>query len=145
MLRITVRDQAGTRIVLEGKLASVWVKELKDCCKDVLSRSDPRDVFVELADVTFVDAAGRELLAELSRKGVHLVSNDIATDALVDDIRKNGYEERERTPAIRLSGREQADFSAEMAAGPNADLLSQPEVRKSISADEISKPRRVTP
>jgi ABC-type transporter Mla MlaB component len=102
MLRITVRNQTGVRIVLEGKLASVWVNELRDCCQDVLSRSDPRDVSVELADVSFVDAAGKELLAELSRQGVHLISDDIAMDALVEDIKKNGYEERRAMSSERL-------------------------------------------
>ena len=48
---------------------------------------------VELADVSFVDAAGKELLAELSREGVHLISDDIAMDALVADIKKSGYAE----------------------------------------------------
>jgi ABC-type transporter Mla MlaB component len=99
MLRITVREQPGVRIVLEGKLASVWVNELKDCCKDILARSDPEDVFIELADVSFVDAAGKELLAELSREGVHLISDDIAMDALVEEIMKNGREEHGVIPA----------------------------------------------
>jgi ABC-type transporter Mla MlaB component len=71
MLRITVRNQTGIRIVLEGKLASVWVNELKNCCKDVLSRSDPGKVSLELADVSFVDAGGKRFLAELSHEGVH--------------------------------------------------------------------------
>jgi anti-anti-sigma regulatory factor len=93
MLRITVREQTGIRIILEGKLASVWVNELRDCCKDVLLRTDPRDVLVELADVSFVDAAGKKFLAELARKGVHLISDDIAMDALVEDITKNGSKE----------------------------------------------------
>lgn len=89
MLRITVRDQPGSRIILEGKLTSVWVKELEACCRRALSRFDPKDIFIELADVSFVDAAGTELLRELSRQGVHLFSDDIATDALVEEIRKS--------------------------------------------------------
>ena len=91
MLRITIRNQTGVRIVLEGKLASIWVNELKNCCNHVLAHSAPGQVFVELADVSFVDAAGKELLAQLNRKGVHLMSDNIATDALVEDITKNGH------------------------------------------------------
>ena len=88
MLRITVREQPDIRIILEGKLASLWVNELRTCCKNVLSHSDPRSVSVELADVSFVDTAGKELLAELSHKGVQFISDDVAMDALVEDITK---------------------------------------------------------
>ena len=95
MLRITVRNQGGIRIVLEGKLVSVWVNELKACCQDVLKRADPAQVWVELADVTYVDASGKELLEELSRAGVHLLSDDVAMDALVRDITANGHNERD--------------------------------------------------
>jgi len=86
MLRITVREQPDIRITLEGKLASAWVNELRDVSKDVLSHSQSKDVCVELADVSYVDAAGKELLADLSRQGVHLLSDDAAMDALVEDI-----------------------------------------------------------
>jgi anti-anti-sigma regulatory factor len=86
MLRITVREQPDVRITLEGKLASVWVNELRDVSKKVLSHSKSKDVCVELADVSYVDAAGKKLLAELSRRGVHLVSDDAAMNALVENI-----------------------------------------------------------
>jgi len=89
MLRITVRDQPDHRIILEGKLASVWVDELRNVCQDVLSCPHSEDVCIELADVSFVDAAGKELLAELSRHGVHFVADDAAMDALVEDIGKS--------------------------------------------------------
>ncbi|MGA2990911.1 MAG: hypothetical protein ABSD88_10610 [Candidatus Korobacteraceae bacterium] len=104
MLRITVRNQTGIRIVLEGKLASVWVNELKNCCKDVLSRSDPGKVSLELADVSFVDAGGKRFLAELSHEGVHLISGSIATDALVEDITKNVREGHEAIVTARAPG-----------------------------------------
>lgn len=89
MLRITVQDQPDLRIILEGKLASDWVNELRDVCNDVLSHPLSKDVSVELADVSFVDAAGKELLAELSGQGVHLISDDSAMNALVEDIEKS--------------------------------------------------------
>lgn len=89
MLRITVQDQPDLRIILEGRLASDWVDELRDVCNDVLSRPLSKDVSVELADVSFVDAAGKELLAELSCHGVHLISDDSAMNALVEDIEKS--------------------------------------------------------
>jgi ABC-type transporter Mla MlaB component len=86
MLRISVQEQPDIRITLEGKLAYAWVNELRDVCEDVLSRSLSKDVCVELADVSFVDAAGKALLTELSRQGVGLVSDDAAMQALVEEI-----------------------------------------------------------
>ena len=96
MLRITVRDQPDIRIVLEGRLVSDWVSELRTCCEHVLSRSDAKQVSLELADVSFVDAAGKEFLAALSRQGVHLISDDAAMDALVEGIVSSRCENAKR-------------------------------------------------
>ncbi len=95
MLRITVREQPDIRITLEGKLASAWVDELRDVSKDVLAHSQSKDVCLELADVSYVDAAGKKLLAELCRRGVHLVSDDAAMDALVENIGENSMNDWE--------------------------------------------------
>ncbi len=93
MLRITVRDGDNIRIIVEGKLASAWVDELRNCCRTVLSHSHPKNVLVDLADVSFVDAAGKNLLAGLVRQGIRLTSDDAAMDALVSDIvKKSPYQ-----------------------------------------------------
>jgi anti-anti-sigma factor len=92
MLRITVRDGNEVRIIVEGKLASAWVNELRKCCRTVLSRSQPNNVLVDLADVSFVDAAGKNLLAGLVRQGIRLTSDDAAMDALVSDLVRNRYQ-----------------------------------------------------
>jgi hypothetical protein len=48
---------------------------------------------VDLADVSFVDAAGKNLLAGLVRQGIRLTSDDAAMDALVSDIvKKSPYQ-----------------------------------------------------
>ena len=91
MLKITVRDGNDIRIIVEGKLASDWVDELRKCCRNVLSRSHPRNVLVDLADVSFVDAAGKNLLAGLAQQGIRLTSDDAAMDALVSDIVRGSY------------------------------------------------------
>jgi anti-anti-sigma regulatory factor len=93
MLRITVRDGDNIRIIVEGKLVSAWVDELRNCCRTVLSHSQPQNVLVDLADVSFVDAAGKNLLAGLARQGIRLTSDDAAMDALVSDIvKKSPYQ-----------------------------------------------------
>ena len=88
MLRITVHNDSGaTFMKLEGKLASVWVEELRKCARGVLG-TDTTTVVVDLSDVTFVDVAGKQLLDHLASDGVRLISADPAMDALVAEISK---------------------------------------------------------
>ena len=70
MLKIT-RTQSGPKwmIKLEGEIRDAWIDEARRAC-----RSDPSDGAIELnlSDVTFVDAAGRELLVDLLAQGAGL-------------------------------------------------------------------------
>jgi anti-anti-sigma regulatory factor len=87
MLRITV-GQAGTTatIQLEGRLAGPWVKELKTCWLAVKANDPRKPTLVDLTEVSFIDAAGREFLAEMYRGGVQLVAVDCMTRAIVEEI-----------------------------------------------------------
>ena len=70
MLKITelARKGSGRTFKLEGKLLGPWVDELRNVCTQPLNRAE--QVGLDLAAVTFVNAAGAELLRELSRKGI---------------------------------------------------------------------------
>ena len=72
MLRITKLDgnAAVPTLKLEGKLLGPWVDEVRRACYDL---AIPGRVQLDLAAVTFVDAAGARLLRELLRRGVSLV------------------------------------------------------------------------
>jgi hypothetical protein len=65
MLRITtIMGSASTPILkVEGKLVHPWVGELRRVCDELLSRSIP--LTLDLAAITYVDAAGDQLLREL--------------------------------------------------------------------------------
>jgi anti-anti-sigma regulatory factor len=75
MLRITVVESSSeaVRLRVEGRVASGWVEELRRSC-EVQALSDGIRLTLDLADVSFVDAAGIELLKELRIRCVTLVS-----------------------------------------------------------------------
>jgi hypothetical protein len=70
VLKITeiARTDSGRTFKLEGKLLGPWVDELRNVCVQPLDRLE--QVGLELAAVTFVNAAGAELLRELKRQGI---------------------------------------------------------------------------
>ena len=69
MLKITeiARTDSSRTFKLEGKLLGPWVDELRNVTH-ALDRSE--QVGFDLAAVTFVNAAGAELLRELIRQGI---------------------------------------------------------------------------
>lgn len=65
MLRISTQgDDLCIRFKLEGKLVGPWVDELRQCWRSVPNQSGRR-VEIDLAEVTFIDASGKQLLAEM--------------------------------------------------------------------------------
>ena len=70
MLKITeiARNDSGRTFKLEGKLLGPWVDELRNVCGQPIGRLE--QVGIDLAAVTFVNAAGTELLRELIRQGI---------------------------------------------------------------------------
>jgi hypothetical protein len=74
MLRITVVESSRSAVTLrvEGRIAGSSVEELRTAC-DVHTFADEFKLSLELADVSFADAAGILLLKELGSRGVGLV------------------------------------------------------------------------
>jgi hypothetical protein len=73
MLRITTSPENGNVpcIRLEGKLLQPWVDEVRGLFAAADADPLPR---LDLSGVTFVDAAGTELLRELLRRGARIES-----------------------------------------------------------------------
>ena len=87
MLRIYIHDQVPvTSFVLEGKLVGPWVKELEKHWESAFAVSPFRTMLVDLADVSFIDAEGRALLARMRQKGVRLLSTGVLINAIVAEI-----------------------------------------------------------
>jgi hypothetical protein len=92
MLRITTtRRGAGEKdaawvLKLEGKIQGEWVKELRRVWRRLREASDGVPISVVLADVEFVDSAGKLLLVEMHRDGVDIVVRNGLAAMLRDEI-----------------------------------------------------------
>lgn len=74
MLRITrVSDDHGLTLRLEGKLLSAWVDELRQACAG-RGATCPQPLTLDLAQLTFADAEGARLLADLLEDGATFVA-----------------------------------------------------------------------
>lgn len=73
MLRITPIEGANHRVVLrlEGRVSGPWVGELSEVCEEALSNAAP--LVLSLAEVSFLDTAGVDLLTRLQTRGVEVV------------------------------------------------------------------------
>jgi len=71
MLRITtVRQDLQTVLKLEGKLLGPWIEEFDGVCSRAEIQSGR--VGLDLADLTYADAAGTQLLRDLVQRGIHI-------------------------------------------------------------------------
>lgn len=128
MLRITALTQ-DTRLTLalEGKLAGPWVAELAQVWSDWQGRVRPEDATIDLAKTSFVDEAGRSLLAELHREGLALRGGGCYVGQLVQGIiqgRETGAA-RPRWCALAALGLAAAGWLAAAEPAPLALTLPQ--------------------
>ena len=71
MLRIScVDDRQEHRLVLEGRLISPWTGEVRNACEDAMQRLGPRQLVIELRNLTEISEQGEDLLAALMSEGV---------------------------------------------------------------------------
>ena len=86
MFKVTVRQVDNTETWdLEGKLSGEWVTELERCWKQ---RRAPLDMPLEirLKAISYIDAAGKHLLAQMHEAGVGIVGCGCMTRAVVAEI-----------------------------------------------------------
>jgi ABC-type transporter Mla MlaB component len=65
------RSESARTFKLEGKLVGPWLDELSNLCMQSIRRSE--QIHLDLAAVTFVDAAGARLMGELIQQGVTII------------------------------------------------------------------------
>lgn len=87
MLRVTTEKKRG-RIVLniEGRLAGESVATLQECWRELQAGSPSEKLQVHLCDVSFIDAQGKGLLANLYEQGAQLVAEGCLNQAIVREI-----------------------------------------------------------
>jgi anti-anti-sigma regulatory factor len=90
MMRIT-RQQDGAAITLkiEGWLAGELANELERCWDELRDDAGTRVIRIDLAGVTFIDAAGRGLLARMFARGVIATAVNVMTKAVVEQLTNN--------------------------------------------------------
>ena len=85
MLKITIQTGAtGIIFELAGKLAGLSVQESEGCWRQAVVGD--QQVRVMLNAVTFIDGAGRKLLADMHRQGVALVAEGFMMKAIIEEI-----------------------------------------------------------
>src|SRR6202795_2598045 len=109
MLLITIEKRPGkTSLTIEGKLAGPWVSALEQSWRDLRNSSSGESLSINLCGVSFIDAAGKALLAQIHREGGKLVAEGCLNQAIVREISKEQNDEKEgkqtkgpkRTPII---------------------------------------------
>ena len=81
MLRIShvTGDHSTSTLKVEGKIVGPWVDELSRACAE----DSPKRLSLDLSQVTFVDAAGVEMLRQLLQRGVTLAASSGLVAALL--------------------------------------------------------------
>jgi outer membrane protein TolC/anti-anti-sigma regulatory factor len=88
MLRITIQESAqASTFKLEGKLTGPWVRELE---QSWTAAAPGHTLIVDLADVTFIDCAGKSLLARMHESGATLIAHSPMNRSIVDEIARAG-------------------------------------------------------
>jgi anti-anti-sigma regulatory factor len=87
MFRATVEHQGDLVILrIEGRLSGPCLSELESCWQQMAKGNGSKRVVVDLKEVTFVSAQGKQLLERLCRAGAELTGDGLMTRALVEQI-----------------------------------------------------------
>ena len=90
MLRITTEvDGAELVFKLEGSLSGPRVAEVEVCLRKRLGEEAGRAMRVDLCGVTFIDGAGKLLLADLHARGATFRASSCATRKIVAEVTGN--------------------------------------------------------
>jgi hypothetical protein len=91
MLRVSCSDTPrGQRWSLCGRLAGPWVDEMRSCWRNLRERAPRARAVVDLSDVTFIDEAGEQLLAEMQSVGTEFVAAGVENKHLLASLKDRG-------------------------------------------------------
>jgi anti-anti-sigma regulatory factor len=93
MLRVTLQPGRTLTLKLEGKISGSWVQVLEECWRRTKQAAGSNRLQLDLAEVTFVDKAGRELLAGIANEGTGLIGTG-SLCSLVEvesEVQKQGH------------------------------------------------------
>jgi outer membrane protein len=103
MLRITT-EQKSDKVLLtvEGKLAGPWVASLEQAWNEARTNSPNAPLKVNLCGVSFIDAAGKEILRTIHQQGGKLVAEGCLNQAIVREIAKEKSDPDSPTSGKRI-------------------------------------------
>jgi hypothetical protein len=105
MLRITSEQIGnGIRLKLEGRLGGPWVNELERAWRRAAASVAPADIAIDISEISFADAEGRELLERICRQGASLEGSGCMCADLAERIKKASSKTSPR-PESRSKGR----------------------------------------
>ena len=88
MLRVSYFETAGgQRWNLSGRLAGAWVDELRACWKHIRQLAPRAPAVVDLSEVTFIDDAGEQLIAEMQNAGTQFIAGGVENKHLLDTLK----------------------------------------------------------
>ena len=90
MLKITPHQTPDSmQLVLEGRLAGPWVKELERAWGGIKDTAGS-PLVVDLTGVTFIDQEGKALLGNMWQEGAELLADGCCSRSIVADITSTG-------------------------------------------------------
>jgi hypothetical protein len=89
MLKITVVDDSRQRrLIVEGRLIAPWTAELANACRKARSDLRNRKLVVDLRNLTAIGPEGEDVLLQLMRENVKLLSGVYIREVLRQLLRK---------------------------------------------------------
>ena len=89
VLRITTRIIAGdVGLIVEGRLAGACVCELEKCWRRAVAGESRVPTVIDLTDVSFIDAQGKQLLAQMHEHGIKLTANGLMSKFFIEEIER---------------------------------------------------------
>jgi hypothetical protein len=114
VLKITINETAAERRwILQGRLAAVWVDELRKMWKSSqqqiqLSQTQQKQkctpCIIDLNDVTFIDKRGERLLRTMAKQGARFVASGVYIRHMLEQVVANVGSNLTRTLSCLLAG-----------------------------------------
>jgi len=132
MLRITIKKDESFEVwELEGKLSGEWVSELDRLWKERSPRAGSTEVLLKA--VSYIDPAGKELLAEMRQQGAEIRGCGCMVRAFVEEIMG-------RKRIVDVSGLPKKTLSviflAGVLLGGSAILCAAPKPQLAVAAQD---------
>jgi hypothetical protein len=129
VLRITQVSQEGGRLTikLEGEILAPWVGTVREACS---TGGRPELLRLDLAAVTYADAAGTQLLRDLMREGIEIA----ACSGFLTELLHLDDEARGRARHLAAPGDGPSSVRPEEAAGASASRAALPQAHVFLSS-----------